>query len=161
LIYEIKKYPNPILRKKASEVKKIDNKIKMIALNMVETLNAYNGIGLAGNQVGILKRIIVIRTKDAPFIIINPKITRTSGTEEIEEGCLSFPGLFNIIKRSVCIGFKGLDINGLAIQGNVEGLIARAIQHEIDHIDGILFIDRMNKDERKRVLPEWRKIRSD
>lgn len=153
----IKKYPNPILRKKAIEIKTITPKIQSIANDMIETLKATNGFGLAGNQVGILKRIIVVNIDEKPFVIINPKIIKTKGQEELSEGCLSFPSLFVNIKRFSEITFRGLDINEREIKGEVSGLSSRIIQHEIDHLDGILFIDRMEKSERKKALALWRK----
>lgn len=155
----IKKYPNPILRKKAEEIKTITPKIQSIANDMIETLEAINdvGMGIAGNQVGILKRIILVKIEDKPFIIINPKIIKQDGQEELLEGCLSFPSLFINIKRSANLTFRGLDIHGKEIKRDVSGLASRIIQHEIDHLDGILFIDRIEKKERKKALASWRK----
>ncbi len=160
MILSTKRYPNPILRKKAFDVKKIDEKIKKIANDMIETVEATNGLGLAGNQVGILKRLIVVRINKKPYVIINPKIISTSGIEELSEGCLSFPGLFGNIKRAANVTFKGLNISGDEIKGEVSGLTARAVQHEINHLDGILFIDNMEKNERKNAMASWRKIRN-
>ncbi|MEW6007027.1 MAG: peptide deformylase [bacterium] len=160
MILTIKRYGNPILRKEASDVRKIDEKIRKIASDMIETLIAANGLGLAGNQVGILKRIIVVRIKEKPFVILNPKAISTSGiVEEASEGCLSFPSLFGNVQRAFTITFRGLNINGDEITGEISGLPARAIQHEIDHLDGILFIDRMDESERKKLLALWRKIK--
>lgn len=157
MILSIKKYPNPVLRKKAIDIKTITEKIQKIAQDMEETLIATNGLGLAGNQVGIPKRIILVRIEDNPFVIINPKIISTEGQEEASEGCLSFPGLFLPIKRAFSITFKGLNINGEEIKGGISGLPARIIQHEIDHLDAILFIDKIEKLEKKKVLALWKK----
>lgn len=157
MILSIKKYPNPILRKKALDIKLITEKIQKIAFDMIETLEATNGLGLAGNQVGILKKIIIVQIENKPSIIINPKIIGQEGEEEASEGCLSFPGLFVPIKRAFNITFKGFNINGDEIKGEVSGLEGRIIQHEIDHLDGILFIDRLDKLERKNALGLWRK----
>lgn len=157
MILPIKRYPNPILRKKAREIKTIEEGIEKIANDMVLTLQTTNGLGLAGNQVGILKRIIVVKIEDKPFVIINPKIIRQDGEEKASEGCLSFPSLFVDIKRFLHITFRGLDINGKEIEADVSGLSSRIIQHEIDHLDGILFIDRMKEGERKKALALWRR----
>ncbi|MEW6679949.1 MAG: peptide deformylase [bacterium] len=159
MILTIKRYGNPILRKEASNIKKIDEKIRKTASDMIETLIAANGFGLAGNQVGILKRIIVVRIKEKPFVIFNPKAISTSGIEEASEGCLSFPGLFGNVQRAFNVTFRGLNINGDEITGEISGLPARVIQHEIDHLDGILFIDRMDESERKKLLAFWKKIK--
>jgi len=160
MILPIKKYPNPVLRKKASFCKKIDERIKRIASDMIDTLTATNALGLAGNQVGILKRIVVIRIKEEPFVIINPRVISSDGICEASEGCLSFPSLFLNIKRAVNVTFKGLNINGDEIKGSLSGLSARAILHEIDHLDGILFIDKIEPLEKKRVLATLRKIKA-
>lgn len=157
MILSIKKYPNPILKKRASEIKTITEKIKNIANDMLETLQATDGLGLSGNQIGLLKRIIVVKIEDKPLVIINPKIINTSGQIEASEGCLSFPSLFVNIKRFANVTFKGLGINGDEIKGEASGLSSRIIQHEIDHLDSILFIDRLEKIERKNALALWRK----
>ncbi|MEW6102321.1 MAG: peptide deformylase [bacterium] len=160
MILAIKRYGNPILRKEASDIKKIDEKIRKIAQDMIETTDASNALGLSGNQIGILKRIIVVKIKNKSLVIINPKIIKEEGIEEASEGCLSFPSLFGNIQRASSITFRGLNINGDEIIGEINGLSARAIQHEIDHLNGILFIDRMDESERKKLLALWRKIKN-
>ena len=139
------KYPDPILRKKVQEVGEITNEIKLLAREMVKIMIENMGIGLAAPQVGELKRIIVVQMEKRPEVFINPKIiARSKETELMEEGCLSFPGLFLKIKRA-----KGAQIEALTLEGQkliikTEGLMARVFQHEIDHLDGILFIDRIS-----------------
>jgi len=142
-ILEIKKYPDPTLRKKCEEVKEITEDIKKLIEDMIETMVSAPGIGLAVPQIGELKRIIVIHLT-SPQIFINPKIVKKSKeTEIIEEGCLSFPGLWLKIRRAKEIEVEALNIKGEKIRIKTSGLPARIFQHEIDHLDGILLIDRL------------------
>ena len=145
MILEIRKYGDPILNKKAEEVKEVTPEIKELIFNMKETMQKNQGIGLAAPQVGILKRIIVIQTEQGLKEFINPKIIKKSKETEVgEEGCLSFPGLFLKIKRAKEVEVVVLGKEGKEIQIKVPGLPVRIFQHEIDHLDGILFIDRLN-----------------
>ena len=145
-ILEIKKYPNPILREKSKEVREITEEIKNLGQEMVKIVIVKEGVGLAGPQVGQLKRIIVVcRQKGLPEVFINPKIVKKNKETEIgEEGCLSFPDLYLKIKRAKGAEIEALDIEGKTIYQKAEGLSARVFQHEIDHLDGILFIDRIS-----------------
>jgi len=154
-LLEIKFYPDPILRKKCQEVKEVTEEIKNLGWNMVETMEENEGIGLAAPQVGELKRMIVVhpikersleeKTLRSPQIFINPKIVKKSKETLIdEEGCLSFPGLFLKIKRAKEVKIEALNERGEKIQVRAEGLPARIFQHEIDHLDGILFIDKLS-----------------
>ena len=141
----IVEYPNPILRKKAIVIKEITDEVKRLAKDMKEIIMEKDGIGLAAPQVGASKRLIAVFLKDKPEVFLNPKILRKSRkTNIIEEGCLSFPGLFLKIKRAKDIDLEYLNLNGERIKMKVEGLLARVFQHEIDHLDGILFIDRIS-----------------
>lgn len=142
MVLKIKKYPDPILRKKCQEVKEVTEEIKNLCRDMIETLVENQGIGLAAPQVGELKRIIVVQTEKEPEVFLNPKILKKSReTILIEEGCLSFPNLFPKIKRAKEVEIKVLDPKGKTIQIKAKGLAACVFQHEIDHLDGILFID--------------------
>lgn len=142
---KIRKYGDPILKKKAEEVKEITPETKELILNMVETMQKERGIGLAAPQIGVAKRIIVVETGKGPNIFINPKII-DKGREKIvgEEGCLSLPGLYFKIKRSKEIKVRAENINGEELKIRAEGLLARIFQHETDHLDGILLIDRIS-----------------
>jgi len=141
---EIKKYPNPILKKKCDEVKEITPEIRELVFNMIKIMQGNQGIGLAAPQVGVLKRIIVVQTTEGPVGFINPRIIKQSkGTEIAEEGCLSFPGLYLKIKRAREIEVRAKNIEGKDLEIHVQGVLARIFQHEIDHLDGILFIDRI------------------
>jgi len=137
-------YPDPILRKKNKKIKDpTDPKIKKLIFDMLDTLEANNGLGLAAPQVGENLRLCVIKIESKTFILINPEIVSKSLRKEImEEGCLSFPGEFIPIKRSKKVKVHAETKEGEKIEIEAEGMFARALQHEIDHLDGTLFIDR-------------------
>ncbi len=147
-ILEIKKFNDPVLRKKCKEVRKIDKKTKKLVVDIVQTMKKNQGIGLAAPQVGISKRAITVQTdlKDQRILVlVNPKILKKSKeTETGEEGCLSFPDIFLKIKRAQKIEIEGLDINGEKVKIKAQGLLARVLQHEVDHLDGILFFNRLS-----------------
>lgn len=131
-----------VLRKRSREIEEIDNKIRELAMDMVETMYKYDGVGLAAPQVGILKRIIVIDPGDGPKVLINPVITKSSGTQTCEEGCLSFPNTFGNVDRPANLTVEAFDIDGKRIKIKAKELEAVILSHEIDHLDGILFIDK-------------------
>lgn len=131
-----------ILRKKSREIEVIDDRIKELAEDMFDTMHKYDGLGLAGVQVGILKRIIVIDLYDdvSKFCLINPEIVEKSEeTVELEEGCLSYPNQFGKVVRSTKVKVKALDLDGKKVTLEAEGLLAQALQHEIDHLNGEVF----------------------
>ncbi len=135
-----------ILRKKSREIEVIDDRIKELAEDMFDTMHKYDGLGLAGVQVGILKRIIVIDLYDdvSKFCLINPEIVEKSEeTVELEEGCLSYPNQFGKVVRSTKVKVKALDLNGKKVTLEAEGLLAQALQHEIDHLNGEVFKDKI------------------
>lgn len=135
-----------ILRKKCRTVEKVDDRIRQIAGDMAETMYKANGVGLAAPQVGILKRIIVVDVGEGLVTLINPEIIESKGSQVDEEGCLSIPGRRGIVERPMEIRVKGLDENGNEKEIKAEGYFARALCHEIDHLAGILFIDKMKKE---------------
>ena len=134
-----------VLRKRAREVEVVDDKIRELLDDMVETLHAYNGVGLAAPQVGILKRVVVIDLYDdkGPMKLVNPKIVKQKGEQEVEEGCLSFPNQFAKIIRPAEVIIEALNENGKKIKIKGEGLLAQALSHELDHLDGVLFVDKI------------------
>lgn len=138
-------YPDNLLRQKTEPVKDpTDNEIKKLISEMLETLRSQEGIGLAAPQVGSNKRICLIELENEVFILINPEIKKLSGSQiNLEEGCLSFPGKFISVPRYEKIKVKALDSNGKKQIIRARGLLARALQHEIDHLDGVLFVDRV------------------
>jgi peptide deformylase len=155
----IRQADDEILRKKSREVEVVDEKIQEILNDMVETMHKYDGVGLAGPQIGILKRIIVIDLYDdkGPIKLINPKIIKESGTQEVEEGCLSFPNQYGRIVRPNKIKIEALSEKGKKIKLDGEGLLAQAIAHEIDHLDGILFVDKIIPGTLEYVTPDENK----
>lgn len=144
-VRQIREYGDEILRKKAREVELIDDKIRELIEDMLETMHKYNGVGLAAPQVGVLKRIVVIDLYDGnePLRLINPKILKTKGTQEVEEGCLSFPNQYAKMIRPEEVTAEALNEKGEKIKIKAKGLLAQAICHELEHLDGILFIDNM------------------
>ncbi len=150
-ILEIEKFNSKVLRKKAKKIAEINDEIKKLALDMIETMRTNNGIGLAAPQVGVSKRIVVIDENKEILTLINPKIISKKGAKIIqEEGCLSFPEIYLNIKRSDKVEVEALNLDGEKIRIQAEGLLARVIQHEIDHINGIPFLRRLNIIEKVR-----------
>lgn len=144
---EIKKYPAPVLRKKTVKIKDpLAADVQELVLNMLETMRASKGVGLAAPQVGSDFRLCVIETEEGTFVLINPKITSRSRKKIVsEEGCLSFPGEFFPISRCDEVQARYLDEHGKPGKIKARGLLAKALQHEIDHLDGILIIDHIKK----------------
>ncbi len=146
-----------ILRKKSRPVEKIDDKVRELVKDMIETMHKYDGVGLAAVQVGILKQILVIDTYEegSPvYVLINPEIVKTKGLREVEEGCLSFPNKFAKVKRPEEVVARALDENGKKIEIKAKGLLAQAICHEVDHLNGEVFIDKMIPGTLEIVNPE-------
>ena len=137
--------PDPILRQKAKRVSSIGGSLQRLIDDMIETMQEANGVGLAANQVGVLQRVVVIQLPEdeEPRVFINPEIIRREGEREVEEGCLSIPGYRGMVRRSVKVRAKGLDRNGKQVRVSAEELLAQALEHEIDHLDGTLYIDRL------------------
>ena len=141
-ILTIIQYPNPVLRKKSRPVKKVDARIKLLIADMIETMHCAPGVGLAAPQVGENIRLIVIDVGEGAFAVINPKITKKNKElQSFEEGCLSFVGLVGPVLRPSKITVDGLDKNGKHLTIEAEGLLATVLQHEIDHLDGTVFLD--------------------
>ena len=152
----IRQNGDEILRKRAREVEKFDNKLKELVDDMIETMHKNNGVGLAAQQVGILKRVIVIDIYDGkgPIVLINPVIIKTKGEQEVEEGCLSFPNQYARLIRPEEVVAEALDENGKKVKIKAKGLLAQAICHELDHLDGVLFIDHMIPGTLEYVEPQ-------
>lgn len=163
-VLEIRKYPDEVLKRKASSISEIDREIQRLIDDMIETMYASNGIGLAAPQVGVSKRLIVVDTSprqpnQSLIVMINPQIISTEGEILSEEGCLSLPGFITRLKRDERVLVKGLDRKGKEIEIQAEGLLARAIQHEIDHLDGILLIDRISPLKRELFRKKYQKTK--
>lgn len=144
-IRNIREDGDEILRKKCRTVEVVDNKVKQLVEDMLETMYKYNGVGLAAPQVGVLKRVVVIDIDDGdgPYVLINPEIIKEKGEQEVEEGCLSFPNKFGKIIRPAEVTVKAWDIDGKEYKIKAKELLAQAISHEVDHLDGILFVDKV------------------
>ncbi len=149
-ILPILTFPNSLLRKKAKPIKIIDNELKDLIVNMTDTLKQAQGVGLAANQVGVLKRLCIIKSSpDEDYkAYINPEILKKTGTRFVNEGCLSFPEYNGIVKRSISITARYLDETGGKIKITADELLSQALEHEIDHLNGILFIDHLKEHEK-------------
>jgi peptide deformylase len=142
-------YGDPVLRTRAKEVVEIDDTLRDLVRDLFDTMKAYQGVGLAANQVGVLQRVLVV---DVPLgegervraALVNPVISSPSGSETGEEGCLSIPGIYEDVARAKKVRVHALDEQGRAIELDAEGYLARALQHEVDHLDGRLFVDRLS-----------------
>lgn len=157
-ILEIKEYGEPVLREKALPVKEITPEILNLIKDMAETMYTASGVGLAATQVGEAKRIILVDgEEDGLIVLINPMIIKSEGEVVAEEGCLSVPDIYSQVKRSLKVTIEALDENGDLIEITKENLIARALQHEIDHLNGILFVDRIGRMERQILLNKLKK----
>lgn len=141
----IRKDEDPILRKKAKKVEKIDDRVKTLIEDMRETMYDADGVGLAATQVGVLKRIILVDVGEGLLEMINPEIVESCGEEIDEEGCLSLPGVNGEVPRPEAVTVKGLNPQGQEVVTEAKNLFARAICHEIDHLNGVLFTDRVIK----------------
>lgn len=141
--YKIVENGDPVLRRKAHSVKEVDDRIRTLMDRMTDTMRHAQGVGLAAPQVGISKRVIIVQTEeDKLYALANPEIVARSGLEEGLEGCLSCPGAQGSVLRSQKIMVKGINYDNEKVAFEVDGFTARAFQHEIDHLDGILFIDK-------------------
>ncbi len=154
-------YPGPVLRKRARPIKEVGGKLIETADAMFEIMYENRGIGLAGPQISLSKRLLVldIRQDGCPnYVMINPQITRREGSVDAEEGCLSLPDVFGDINRAERVEVAYIDRDGEERTLEAEGLLARTIQHEIDHLNGVLFIDRLNKAQRRSVEQALREL---
>ena len=153
-IFELRISKDPILRRKAVEVRNFDFSLSSLTENMFETMYDSKGIGLAAPQIGISQRLIVIDIEEIdadfpPLALVNPTITESSGEELGEEGCLSLPDFRAIVRRSTEISINAQNIDGQAVHFSAQGLMARVLQHEIDHLDGILITDRLRPEDQE------------
>ena len=174
----ITKLGHPVLRAKAEPVGRIDAATRRLADEMLEAMYAHDGCGLAANQVGVARRLVVIDTREAkkrpsvlriggksrpvhkhmPMVLVNPEIELSGPRESGTEACLSIPGVHGEVTRPAVVRARATDLDGQPVEFEAEGLLARALQHEVDHLDGILFIDRLGAAERKRVADELHQI---
>lgn len=159
-ILEILHFPDPRLRTRAKPVEQVDDALRILIDNMFETMYDAPGIGLAATQINVHKRLIIIdisEEKDQPLVLINPELLEKDGVEEMDEGCLSVPGIFERVQRADHIKVRALDRQGEEFELGAEGLLAVCIQHEIDHLDGKLFVDYLSQLKRTRIRKKLEK----
>jgi len=160
-ILTILEFPDERLRKKAALVKTVDDKIKKLVDDMLQTMYDSHGVGLAATQVDVHQRVIVIdvsEEKDDPIFLINPEIIEKDGVKESEEGCLSVPGFFEKVKRAEHIRVKALNRDGQSFEFEARDLLAVCVQHEMDHLNGKLFVDYISSLKRQRIKKKLEKI---
>lgn len=153
-ILSILHFPDPRLRNKAEPVESIDGEVKRLVDDMFETMYAAPGIGLAAIQVNVRRRVVVIdisEPKNQPLCLINPELLALNGTEEMEEGCLSVPGVYDTVQRAEWIRVRALNQEGEPFELETDGLLSVCIQHEIDHLEGRLFVDHLSQLKRQRI----------
>lgn len=161
MVMDIKKYGNPVLRKKSEEVKEINEEIKNMLNDMVETMHKAEGVGLAAPQVGINLRMFVLDIADGKIRrVVNPEfIEMSEKIVENEEGCLSVPGIYKKVKRPEAVKIKYLNQNGEEVIEEADGLLARALQHEYDHLEGELFVDKISPVAKRMVSTKLTKLK--
>lgn len=157
MAFDMRTFGDPILKTRAALVKDFDGSLERLAEDMLATMREREGVGLAANQVGRLKRILVAAVEDDEYVLVNPVIEEASETtESVPEGCLSIPGIQVEVLRPTEITISGQDVSGEPIRIEAEGLLARVFQHEVDHLDGVLILDRTDRASRKAAMREWR-----
>lgn len=159
-ILSILRYPDPRLHTVASPVERVDEGIRVLVRNMAETMYAAPGVGLAATQVNVHKQVIVMdvsENHDNLVTLINPRIIVSSGTEEHEEGCLSVPGIYETVRRAECVTVQALNLEGVAITLEADGLLAVCIQHEMDHLQGRVFIEYLSQLKQTRIRNKLKK----
>lgn len=152
---------SPVLRLHSAEVKTVDDEVRRLVADLFETMDAAKGVGLAANQVGVARRVAVVDADGERFVMIDPTILETEGRSTAEEGCLSIPEIYGDVTRPERVVIEALDLDGTRYKKEATGLKARAIQHEIDHLDGILFLDHLSLLKRGMLLARWRREHKD
>jgi peptide deformylase len=154
---------SPVLRQRSAPVAAIDDQVRRLVDDLFETMRAAKGVGLAANQVGVALRVAVVDVGEAdppPLVLINPRIAQPSDvTETAEEGCLSIPEIFGDVERPLQVTLEALDGDGTPYRLELSGFKARAVQHEIDHLDGVLFLDHLSAVKRSLLIAKWKKSR--
>jgi len=160
-LLNILRYPDPRLHRVARPVERVDDEVRRLVRDMTETMYAAPGIGLAATQVDVHRRVIVIDasdTRDQLLVLINPEIVRASDElQECEEGCLSVPGVYETVSRAAKVTVRALDANGIAFERAAEGMLAVCIQHEIDHLEGKVFVEYLSRLKRSRIKARMEK----
>ena len=154
---DIRTFGDPVLKSRAAPVESFDESLVRLTQDMLATMRDNEGVGLAANQVGRLKRVFVAAIEDEEYVITNPVLTdRSETTETAPEGCLSIPGIQVDIERPIAVTVSGQDVSGKPLHIKASDLLARVLQHEVDHLDGVLILDRTDRQARKVAMREWR-----
>lgn len=156
-------YPDPILLRPTRRVESVDDELRRLVRDMIETMHAEPGVGLAANQVGVPLRLMVVdltagEEPGQSRVFVNPEIVATSGSQVGDEGCLSFPGIVEVLERPLNVTLRATDLEGRPVEETAEGFYARAICHEVDHLDGVVFLSRMSSLKRNLVKRRIRKL---
>jgi peptide deformylase len=150
---------SPVLRERAVDVPAVDDEVRALLADLWDTMRTADGVGLAANQIGVARRVAVVSVDGQDFALVNPVVVERGGKAKQEEGCLSIPDLYADVSRPERVVVEAADETGAVRRIEGTGLLARAMQHEIDHLDGILFLDRVGPLKRRRLLAEWQKAR--
>jgi peptide deformylase len=154
---DIRTFGDPVLKTRAAPVANFDESLVRLTQDMLSTMRDNDGVGLAANQVGRLKRVLVASVEDEDYVIVNPVLTGMSdATERAPEGCLSIPGIQVEVERPTSVTVSGTDASGEPLQIEASDVLARVLQHEVDHLDGVLILDRTDRASRKTAMREWR-----
>jgi peptide deformylase len=154
---DIRKFGDPVLKTRAGPVENFDESLLRLTQDMLATMRDNEGVGLAATQVGRLKRVFVAAIEDDEYVVVNPVLTGISETTETAtEGCLSIPGIQVDVERPTAVTISGQDVSGKPLQIEASDLLARVLQHEVDHLDGVLILDRTDRESRKAAMREWR-----
>ena len=159
--FVVRTFGDPVLRQRAAEVEELDGDLARLAETMVATMYEAIGLGLAAPQIGVLKRMYTYDVGDGPAVLINPQIVDSHGEWTYDEGCLSIPDVHVEIVRPKVVTVQGIDLDGKEVVLEGDELMGRLIQHEIDHLDGVLMLDRLDPDQRKAALREMRRAQFD
>ncbi len=154
--YTLRLFGDPVLRQRAREVEELDGAIAKLVDAMYETMYEASGVGLAAPQVGVQRRLFTYDVGDGPGVLVNPEIVESSGEWTYDEGCLSVPGLHFPIVRPGTVTVRGLDLSGHEVVFEADELMGRLVQHEVDHLDGVLLLDRLDADARRDAMRELR-----
>lgn len=161
-VLKIEMLGSDVLRRRAAEIDEVDDGLRTLIRDMFDTMYEAEGIGLAGPQVGVERRVVVVDVREegsTPMALVNPRIVETaSETDKADEGCLSIPGVSGVVERSVAVVVEALSETGEPLRIEADGLLARCLQHEIDHLDGVLFVDRLSPLKRNMVLKRYRTL---
>jgi peptide deformylase len=154
---DIRTFGDPVLKTRAAPVETFDDSLAHLTEEMLDTMRENDGVGLAANQVGRLKRVLVASVEDEDYVIVNPVLSdRAETTERVQEGCLSIPGINVEVDRPTAVTVTGQDASGEPLRIEAQDMLARVLQHEVDHLDGVLILDRTDRQSRKAAMREWR-----